>query len=202
MKLTVTQENLTKALNGVGRVASGKTPLPILNNILLRTDNNRLVVAATNLEIAITEHIGAKVAKNGAITVPARLMAEFISNLPKGNVELSVEGAHLHIAAGAYSSTINGMEAEEFPELPTINESEAIKYEIPTDVMKRAVAQTVVTTSSDMTRPFLTGVYCHSFEGDLYFAATDGYRLSERKIGAMKEDLKAIVPASTLQDVL
>jgi DNA polymerase-3 subunit beta len=202
MKLTVTQENLTKALNAVGRVASGKTPLPILNNILLRTDSNRLVVAATNLEIAITEHIGAKVTQNGAITVPARLMSEFIGNLPKGNVELSVEGAHLHIVAGAYSSTINGMEAEEFPELPTINEAEAITYEIATEVMKRAVAQTVVTASNDMTRPFLTGVYCHSFEGNLYFAATDGYRLSERKIGAMEKELKAIVPASTLQDVL
>lgn len=202
MKLVVTQENLTKALTAVGRVASGKTPLPILNNILLRTDSNRLVVAATNLEIAITEHIGAKVTTNGAITVPAKLMTEFISNLPKGNVELSSEGAQLNISCAGYSSTINGMEADEFPELPTINEEEAISYEIATDVMKRAVAQTVITTSSDNTRPMLTGVYCHSFEGKLYFAATDGYRLSEREIGSIEKDLDAIIPASTLQDVL
>lgn len=202
MKLTVTQENLAKALSAVGRVASGKTPLPILNNILLRTDSNRLMVAATNLEIAITEHIGAKVTTNGTITVPAKLMTEFISNLPKGNVELSVEGAHLHISCNGYRSTINGMEADEFPELPTINEEEAISYEIPTDVMKRAVAQTVVTTSSDNTRPMLTGVYCHSHDGKLYFAATDGYRLSEREIGLIDKELEAIVPASTLQDVL
>lgn len=202
MKLTVTQENLTKALNAVGRVASGKTPLPILNNILLRTDSNRLVVAATNLEIAITEHIGAKVTTNGSITVPAKLMAEFIGNLPKGNVELSTDGAHLKITSGKYSSTINGMEADEFPELPTINEAEAISYEIATDVMKKAVSQTVVTTSSDNTRPMLTGVYCHTHEGKLFFAATDGYRLSERQIGAIDKELEAIVPASTLQDVL
>lgn len=202
MKLTVTQENLTRALNAVGRVASGKTPLPILNNILLRTDSNRLVVAATNLEIAITEHIGAKVITNGVITVPAKLMTEFISNLPKGNVEISAKGAQLHISCEGYNSTINGMEADEFPELPTINEDEAIAYEVPTEVMKRAVAQTVVTASSDNTRPMLTGVYCHSHEGKLYFAATDGYRLSEREIGPIEKDLEAIVPASTLQDVL
>lgn len=201
MKLTVTQENLTRALSAVARVANGKT-LPILNNILLRTDNNRLVVAATNLEIAITEHIGAKVTTNGALTVPAKLMTEFIGNLPKGNIELSSEGAKLHISAGAYSSTINGIEAEEFPELPTISESEAVSYEIATDVLKRATSQTVIATSNDTTRPMLTGVFCHSFEGKLYFAATDGYRLAERKIGDIDQELAAIIPASTLQDVL
>jgi len=78
MELTVTQENLNRALSAVGRVASTKTQLPILSNILFRTDKNRLLVAATNLEIAITEYIGAKVIKPGAITIPARLMSEFI----------------------------------------------------------------------------------------------------------------------------
>ncbi|HEX6258761.1 MAG TPA: DNA polymerase III subunit beta, partial [Candidatus Saccharimonadales bacterium] len=200
MKLTVTQENLTKALNAVGRVASGKTPLPILNNILLRTDSNRLMVAATNLEIAITEHIGAKVTTNGAITVPARLMTEFIGNLPKGNVDLRVDGTHLHIKAGTYSSTIHGMEAEEFPELPTINE--AVSLEIPLETFKRAVSQTVLTASSDATRPILTGVYAHSYEGNLYFVASDGYRLAERRLQPIQGELAAIIPASTLQDVL
>ena len=83
MELTVTQENLNRALSAVGRVASIKTKLPILSNIILRTDGNRLLVAATNLEIAITEYIGAKIIKQGAITIPARLMAEFISSLHK-----------------------------------------------------------------------------------------------------------------------
>ena len=86
MEITVTQENLNKALNIVGRVASSKSQLPILSNILLRTDNNRLLVAATNLEIATTQHIGAKVVKQGAITIPARLLTDFISNIPKGYV--------------------------------------------------------------------------------------------------------------------
>lgn len=91
MELSVTQENLSKALTAASRVASTKTQLPILSNILLRTDSNRLLVAATNLEIATTQLIGAKITKPGSITVPAKLIAEFVSSLPKGNVELLVK---------------------------------------------------------------------------------------------------------------
>lgn len=200
MKLTVTQENLAKALSVVGRVASGKTPLPILNNILLRTDNNRLLLAATNLEIAITHHIGAKIATEGALTVPAKLMTEFITNLPKGNVELKADGTKLHITSGTYSSTIHGIAPDEFPVLPAIESDTS--YQIETGILKRAIQQTVLVTSRDDTRPVLTGVYCHTHEGKLYFAATDGYRLAERELLAVEDEISAIIPAQTLQDVL
>jgi DNA polymerase-3 subunit beta len=200
MKLTVTQENLNRALSSVGRVASSRTPLPILNNILLRTDNNRLLLAATNLELAITEHIGAKVDKNGAITVPARLMAEFISNLPKGNVDLEVDGTKLHIQSGSYDSTIHGMAPDEFPELPDIKKGQSLELEA--SLLKRAISQTVPVVSNDDTRPVLTGVYCHTHEGQLYFAATDGYRLAERSLAAVKDEVSAIIPSQTLQDLV
>lgn len=202
MELTVTQENLAKALSVVGRVASTKTQLPILSNILLRTDNNRLLVAATNLEIATTQHIGAKIAKPGAITIPARLVSDFISSLPKGTIELKVEHDHLHIKAGSYSSTINGVVADDFPELPTIDETSSIQYSIKADDFKQAISQTIITSSNDSTRPVLTGVYWHSHEGFLYLAATDGYRLSERRLVETKSDVAAIVPTSSLQEVL
>lgn len=202
MELTVTQENLAKALSAVGRVASSKTQLPILSNILLRTDSNRLLVAATNLEIATTQHIGAKIVKPGAITVPARLVSEFISSLPKGTVELRVEHDHLHIKAGSYSSTINGVIADDFPELPTIDETSSIQYSIKSEDFKQAISQTVITSSNDATRPVLTGVYWHSHEGHLYLAATDGYRLSERRLVETTSDVSAIVPTTSLQEVL
>ena len=83
MELSVTQENLSKALSNVGRVASSKAGLPILSNILLRTDGNRLLVAATNLEIASTHYVGAKIVTPGAITIPARLVSDFVSSLLK-----------------------------------------------------------------------------------------------------------------------
>ncbi len=200
MKLVVTQENLAKALQVVGRVASGKTPLPILSNILFRTDENRLLLAATNLEIAISQHIGGKIEQEGAITVPARLMSEFISNLPKGNVTLEAEGTKLHIKSGTYESTIHGMAPDEFPALPDITAQETMT--VPVAIMKRAIQQTVLVASNDDTRPVLTGVYCHTHEGSLYFAATDGYRLAERLINKTEQTIDAIIPAQTLQDVL
>lgn len=202
MEITVTQENLTKALAAVSRVASIKTQLPILGNILFRTDGNRLLIAATNLEIAITQYIGAKVIKPGSITVPARLISDFISNLPKESVELKVINDNLHIKSGTYFSIINGFIADDFPELPTINEESSIQYSIKVDDFKQAVSQTIITAGNDSTRPVLTGVYWHSHKGQLYLAATDGYRLSERLLVETKSDVSAIIPTQTLQEVL
>lgn len=202
MELTVTQENLSKALSNVGRVASSKTGLPILSNILLRTDGNRLLVAATNLEIASTQHVGAKIITPGAITIPARLVTEFVSSLPKDVVDLKVTDNHLSISSGSFRSVINGVIADEFPELPTIDDSASINYSIASSDFKAAVSQTIITSSNDSTRPVLTGVYWHSFEGFLYLAATDGYRLAERRLVETSSEVAAIIPTTTLQEVL
>lgn len=202
MELSVTQENLSKALSNVGRVASSKTQLPILSNILLRTDGNRLLVAATNLEIASTYMVGAKIITPGSITIPARLVSDFVSSLPKGTVDLKVVDSHLTISSGNYKSVINGVIADEFPELPTIDETSSIQYSIKSADFKQAVSQTIITTSSDSTRPVLTGVYWHSFEGNLFLAATDGYRLSERQLVPTTSEVAAIIPTTTLQEVL
>jgi DNA polymerase III subunit beta len=202
MELSVTQENLSKALSNVGRVASSKAGLPILSNILLRTDGNRLLVAATNLEIASTQYVGAKIATPGAITIPARLVTDFVSSLPKGTVELKVQDSHLTISSAGYNSVINGVIADEFPELPTIDETSSVQYSINVADFKQAVSQTIITSSNDSTRPVLTGVFWHSFEGYLYLAATDGYRLSERRLVETKSEVAAIIPTSTLQEVL
>lgn len=202
MKLSVTQENLSKALGNISRVASSRNELAILNNILLRTDSNRLLVAATNLEIASTQYIGTKIDKPGSITVPSRLITEFIASLPSGTVNLEVKGDHLHIKSGKFSSVINGIVADEFPELPTIDDKNANVYDFEVDSLKTAITQTIIASSSDSTRPVLTGVYWHSHEGHLYLAATDGYRLSEKRLIETEDELSAITPASTLQEVL
>lgn len=202
MELSVTQENLARALGAASRVASSKTQLPILNNILLRTDGHRLLIAATNLEIATTQLIGAKITNEGAITIPARLITEFVSSLPKTTVKLKVTDNKLQLTANGYKSTINGLVADDFPELPTINEKTAVSYSIDTSSLKQAIGQTILTASSDSTRPVLTGVYWHSHEGSLYLAATDGYRLSEKKLVATKSEVAAIIPTTTLQEVL
>ncbi len=199
MNITVTQENLNRALAAVSRVASTKTSLPILSNILLKTENNRLLLAATNLEIASTYYVGAKVSKEGTLTIPARLVSEFIANLPKGNVELKVDGTKLDVISGHYHSTINGIMSDDFPALPTIEPTATLL--LPTNLLKQTIAQTVITASHDDTRPVLTGVLCHTLDGNLYMAATDGYRLAERRVIATKETIKALIPASTLQEI-
>src|SRR3982751_6066615 len=120
MKLQVTQENLSKALNSVARIANSRSTLPILSNVLLKTDNNRLSIAATNLDIAITHFIGSKIEQGGSITVPARLMQDFISNLPDSVLNLEVSDNRLKITTDKYQSTINGIPAEDFPVMPAI----------------------------------------------------------------------------------
>lgn len=202
MKVEVTQENLARALGNVGRVASSRAGLEILSNILIRTEGKQLLLAATNLEMAATERIGAKISAQGSITVPAKLIHELIHNLPKETITLEVDGATLHITSPSNTSTINGLKDDEFPELPVIEEKDAVNITIPVSVFKQAASQTIIAASTDSTRPVLTGVYWHTFEKSLYFAATDGYRLAEKKVQAATGDVSAIIPTSTIQEVI
>ncbi len=200
MKLQVTQENLAKALNTVARVANGRNTLPILSNVILRTVDNRLSIAATNLDIAITHYIGSKVAKEGSITIPARLTQDFVSSLPSGVIDLSLDDSKLHIYTEKYQSVINGVSAEEFPVMPAIAKGQ--HWTIDAKTLKKGLQQTIIAASSDESRPTLTGVYFHTHDGELFMVATDSYRLAEKKLMKMTEEVSLLVPASAMQDLL
>jgi DNA polymerase III subunit beta len=201
MKLQVTQENLAKALNNVAKIAmANRNPLPILNNVLIKTQNGRLSLSATNLEIAITEKIGSKVKEEGSITVPARLMQEYISSLPSGVLELDLDENKLHIITEQYKSTINGVLADEFPSFPEINED--IKWTIPTKDLKKGLSQVVFAASGDESRPVLTGLYLKTDGGNLFAAATDSYRLAEKALIKTSQEISLLVPASSMQELL
>jgi DNA polymerase-3 subunit beta len=200
MKLQVTQENLTRALGAVARVANSRGTLPILANVLVKTSNNRLSLSATNLDIAITQYIGAKVETEGSITVPARLMQEFISSLPSGVINLELDETKLKISTDQYQSTVNGIVADDFPVMPAITSGKTIQLDGP--LLKKGLQQVVFAASSDESRPVLTGVLIHSYEGKLYLAATDSYRLAEKEVGTSKEDVSLLVPASAMNDLL
>lgn len=200
MDLQVTQENLTKALQTVARVATGRSTLPILSNVLIQTVDNRLSISATNLDIAITQFIGAKVTKNGSLTVPARLMQDFVANLPSGPIHLQQKDHKLHIQAGSYESTINGALADEYPIMPAI--SQGTTWKITAQLFKKALSQVVIAASSDEARPILTGVFLHSNEGNLFMVATDSYRLAEKNLGKQPESVSLLVPATAMQDTL
>ncbi len=200
MKLQVTQENLNKALGTVARVANTRGTLPVLANVLIKTVNNRLSIAATNLDIAITQYIGAKVTEEGSITVPARLMQDFISSLPSGAINLDLDELKLKIATDQYKSVINGVSAEEFPVMPVIADGK--KWSIPANILKRSLQQVALAASNDEVRPVLTGVFLHTHEGQLYMAATDSYRLAEKSLMPTDLDVSLLVPVSAMQDLL
>jgi DNA polymerase-3 subunit beta len=199
MKLIVTQENFKKALSTVSRVAISRTNLPILSNILLYTDSNRLVLNSTNMDIAILENINAKVEKDGKVVVPAKLLTEFVTNLPKTNINLEVIDRKLKIEVENYKSTINIIDPKDFPEIPEIKNVK--KITLKTQDFKDIVNQTTGTTSSDVSRPILTGVYVYNDSDGINFVSTDGYRLAEKQVSGIKSEIKAIIPASTLTTV-
>lgn len=206
MKIQITQDKLAKALNNVSRVAAGtRTTLPILSNVFIRVDDQKVSLTTTNLDMAVVSYLAVEKCENGVVTAPAKLMAEFVSNLPrKEMVEITTEGEDkVIIRAGGYSSMINGASAEDFPELPSMNEEKRVKFTINAEEFKAGLAQVMVAASNDTTRPALTGVYFNTFEGGLYLAATDGYRLAEKKLSEkVADEVMAIVPASSLQEVM
>lgn len=200
MKLQVTQQNLSKALSTVARVANTRNTLPILSNVLLKAEANRLSIAATNLDIGITHFIGSKINKEGAITVPARLMQDFVSSLPDSVLNLELTDNKLHITNDQYQSTINGIVADDFPVMPAIKEG--VTYKSPAADFKKALSQVVFAASADDARPVLNGVYFHSHAGQAIAVATDSYRLAENKIGKSAKAVNFLMPGSAAQDLL
>lgn len=200
MKLKVTQENLAKALSMVARVASTKSTLPILSNVMLTIHENRLSVTATNLDIAIKSYLGAQVQSEGSITIPARLFQDFVNGLPSGVLEIEQDEFRVKISTDNYKSVINGMNAEEFPVMPSVEKGTT--WTISGQILKQGLQQVVFAASNDDSRPVLTGVYFHTFEGMLYVAATDSYRLAERALIETDTDVQVLMPATAVHDVL
>lgn len=200
MRIQITQTNLHKALTILSRVASTKSPLPILSNILLTAKKGSLELSATNLEVAITHTTRGKIDEEGTVAVPARLFSDFVSQLPKAEtVELVFEKNTLFITAGSFSSHIQGASAEDFPALPAISTKETVV--VNTKLLQSALTRTMLAASHDETRPVLGGVLFHTINKEITIAATDGYRLAESHVGTQAEIQKSIIPTATLQDV-
>lgn len=207
MEITISQNKLIKALNVVSKVAGvgiNSTTLPILNNILIRAKNNQVVLIATNLEMAVTEYITVSELIEGEMTIPAKLLTEFIGHLPRDTeVKLVKKDNKVVIKAGKYSSILNSMSAEDFPELPEINEENSVIFRVNASELKDVISSVIIACSNNTTRPVLTGVYFNTYNGSLYLSATDGYRLAEKRfINNVQSEVKAIIPATSLQEVL
>jgi DNA polymerase-3 subunit beta len=204
MRVSCLQENLAKGLSIVGRAVAARSTLPVLGNILLATDNGRLKLSATNLEIGITCWIGAKVDDDGAITVPARTFVDLINALPPGqmDMELAIRTQTLHLRSGRFENNIKGIDAQEFPIIPQFEEDGAIR--IAPDVLKKMIDQVVFAAAADESRPILTGVLAKFTGSQFTFAAADGFRMSMRTASletAVPQPFEVIIPARALAEL-
>jgi DNA polymerase-3 subunit beta len=204
MKLSCLQENLDRGLNVVGRAVAVRTTLPVTNNVLLATDQSRLKLAATNLEMAISCWIGAKVEEEGAITVPARLLSEFISSLPREKVDISLspQTKTLGLKCARFEARISGVDAKDFPPIPKVEKGIATKVEV--EELRQGIGRVVFAAATEESRPVLTGVDA-KFEDDiLTLAAADGFRLAVYKLPLaqpVSQKTEVIIPARTLGEL-
>lgn len=204
MKVSCLQENLAKGLNIVGRAVSTRSTLPVLANVLLETDNGRLKLSATNLEVVVTCWIGAKVEEDGAITVPARTLNDLVSQLPQERVELLLNERTqtLHITCARTEANIKGIDAQEFPLVPKPDQNNRIRVE--TTVFKQMITQVALAAATDDTRPTLTGVSTTFDDSQVLMVATDGFRLSMKSAhipGQVEKRTAVLIPARALNEL-
>ncbi|MEX1252742.1 MAG: DNA polymerase III subunit beta [Dehalococcoidia bacterium] len=204
MNVSCLQEHLAKGLGIVGRAVATRSTLPITANVLLATDEGRLKLAATNLEIALSCWIGAQIEEEGSITVPARLLGDFVNSLPSEKIEMTLapRARQLKLTCARNQATIGGMDAEDFPPIPAVQDGGSI--ELDPQALHAAISQVVFAAATDDSRPVLTGIDM-AIEGDqLTFAAADGFRLSVRHLKLPKpvaERVEVIVPRTALAEL-
>ena len=197
------QENLARGLSVVSRAVSNRSTLPVLANVLLKTEDAGLKLTATNLEIGITYWVPGKIETDGATTVPAKLLTDLVNSLPAGDrVDLELgRGDLLHIRCGRFEIHIKGIDADEFPAIGAAGERPTTR--IAQNILRRALAETAFAAASDEARPILTGVLAR-FEGDqLTLAAADNYRIAVKTIPILDAvpDTSVVIPARALNEL-
>lgn len=201
MKISCLQENLHRGLGVVARAVSTRSTLPVLNNILIAAEGARLKLAATDLTLGITTWIGAKVEEEGATTVPAKLLTDFVNSLPPERIDmnLNVRTQTLNLKCSRFESNIKGLDAQDFPIIPAASGSDAIKLD--PEELRAMIGQVAFAAATDESRPVLTGVLVKFDDEKITLAAADGFRLSIRKgttVSGKSTVASAVIPARAL----
>ena len=204
MKVICLVENLARGLQIAGRAVSTRGSLPILGNVLLRTENGRIKLTATNLEVGINVWVPARIEDEGAITIPAKLFTDFVNSLPPGQAELSlnVRTKTVHLRSGAYEANFKGMDAEEFPIIPVAPEKPTTS--LTRAELRRMIGEVAFVATTDDSRPVLTGVLTTLEGTSVTMAAADPYRLSVRTgtlLNKVEGKMDIIIPARSLLEV-
>ena len=201
MKVSVLQENLQKALAAASRAVDNRPTLPVLANVLIATEDSRLRISATNLEMSITTWIGAKINEPGSITLPAKTFSELVNNLSPERVDMILDPVTqtVNVRCGATNSNIKGIDATEFPMVPTGGEPD---FSVPSRVLKEMVTE--FAAAKDDNRPILTGIYTSIENNILTMAAADGYRLAVRTTQletAISPKKELVIPSKAFSEV-
>jgi DNA polymerase-3 subunit beta len=204
MKFSCLQENLAKGLSVVSRAVAARSTLPVLGNILLATDNGRLRLSATNLELGITCWIGAKIEDEGAITLPAKTLVDLVNTLPSDTVQigLTARTQTINLQCGRIKASIKGIDAQEFPAIPPADIDASIQLNV--EDLRDMIAAVIFAAATDEARPILTGVLARLDGGQVTLAASDGFRVAERTAHLSEpvaEAVTAIIPARALAEL-
>lgn len=205
MKVSCLQENLAKGLGVIGRAVASHSTLPILSNVLISTEVDGLKLSANNLEIGINSWIGAKVKSEGSITIPARLLAEFVNSLPPERVDLDLDETTqvLNVRCGNFEANLKGIDAQEFPLVPGLDAGEDIVL-IDAELLKQAINQVAFAAAVEESRPVLTGIRAQFDKDKLILSGTDGFRLSTKTIPLalpVENSFEVIIPARALSEL-
>lgn len=201
MRINCTQENLHRGLNMVSNIANKNSNLPILNNVLLKVNKSGLTLTTTDLEIGIKVFVRGKTDQVGEFTVDAKLLNNFVNLLPKENISLNLKGSSLEIKSKDQETSIKGIEAEDFPLIPDIEKDNEII--INSNELKKSLSQVLLAASLDSSRVEINAVNFIFQKNNLILAATDSYRLAEKKIKTLanKKEANLIIPLKTLQEL-
>jgi len=202
MKFRIDHDSFSKTLSLLNHVVPLKPNLPVIANILIECNKNKLSLSATNLELALTLTLPAKIEREGKTTFPARITSEFVSSLINKELEIELIDQLLYINQEKVKASFSTIPAEEFPSIPQIEEKTS--FSVDKNLFSQALERVVFAAAQDEGRPTLTGVLWEGQDSNLKMVATDGYRLSFVKIslGKVADSLKIIVPAKTLVEVL
>jgi len=200
MKISISLGRFKKGLGAVEKIIASKSTLPVLNNVLIKVEDNQVVLSATDLEMGINYYLGGKVESPGSITVPGKVLSNFINNLNEETINLEVKDNILTTKTNKSEATLNGISADEFPEIPKVIGKEIL--EINGQILKIALSQVGFSASFDESRPILTGVYFMTSDNELKIVATDSYRLAEKVLKTpTKESVSFVVPNKTIQEL-
>lgn len=200
MKVICTQENLKAALQTVSRIISSSSTLPVLSNVLLKTENGQLKVSATNLEIGINTFTRCKIELEGEICLHAKTLLEVVNNLPNQNITIIKEESSVLLATENYSTKLKDFPSEEFPVVPQVDTGSVLK--LPSASIKSAVDSVIFAASTSETQPEISGLYFKLEPSLLTLTATDRYRLAEKKTpGSFTAHQPVIIPHRAAQEI-